>query len=81
MRLLISVAKLQHPFRIHNPYLCGFCSNKIKREVKGLIYLEDIYHSNKIFLPLWKYVHLTTDEEYEASVRYVQGRLKGCGLL
>ena len=25
--------------------------------------------------------HLTTDEEYEASVRYVQGRLKGCELL
>ena len=25
--------------------------------------------------------HLTTDEEYEASVRYVQERLKGCGLL
>ena len=25
--------------------------------------------------------HLTTDEEYEASVRYVLGRLKGCGLL
>ena len=43
--------------------------------------MEDIYHSNKIFLPLWKYVHLTTDEEYEASVRYVKGRLKGCGLL
>ena len=25
--------------------------------------------------------HLTTDEEYEASVRYVLGRLKGCRLL
>jgi sugar phosphate isomerase/epimerase len=25
--------------------------------------------------------HLTTDEEYEASVRYVLGRLKGCELL
>jgi len=26
-------------------------------------------------------VHLTTDEEYEASVRYVKERLKGCELL